>query len=156
MTDEERRKEKQKLYWFSATTQQDGQRRKPENMAPCAFGMLDIDGSTPGAITALVQVFRRYSMLVYQTASYTTDEPRLRIVCELSRAVESDYRRATGESIETLLMQEADSHSPARRIRKHAGRTAAIMLSLTAMYTALKAIATVHTLERKPRITRAR
>lgn len=46
MTDEERRKEKQKLYWFSATTQQDGQRRKPENMAPCAFGMLDIDGST--------------------------------------------------------------------------------------------------------------
>ncbi|EAM2971685.1 DNA primase [Salmonella enterica] len=107
MSDEERRKEKQKLYWFSATTQQEGLRRKPENMAPCAFGMLDIDGSTPGAITALVPVFRQYSMLVYQTASHTADEPRLRIVCELSRAVESDGRRKTGESVETLLMQEA-------------------------------------------------
>ncbi|EAP8457965.1 DNA primase [Salmonella enterica] len=107
MTDEARKAEKQKLYWFSAATQQDGQRRKPENMAACAFSMLDIDGSSPGAITALSPVFRQHSLLVYQTASHTAEEPRLRIVCELSSPVESDGRRPVSESVETMLMQAA-------------------------------------------------
>ncbi|WP_337063718.1 DNA primase family protein [Raoultella ornithinolytica] len=107
MTDEARKAEKQKLYWFSAATQQAGQRRIVDNMAACAFSMLDIDGSSPGAITALSPVFRQHSLLVYQTASHAAAEPRLRIVCELSSPVESDGRRPVSESVETMLMQAA-------------------------------------------------
>lgn len=107
MTAEERRKEKQKLYWFSAPTQQTGQRRVVQNMAPCAFGMLDIDESTHGAARTLMKISERYSLLVYQTASHTSSAPRLRLVCEFSRRVRPDERRAICEATESMLMQEA-------------------------------------------------
>lgn len=107
MTDAERKAEKRKLYWFSAATKEVGQRRKPENIARCSFGMLDIDGSTPGAIQALAPVMAQYSVLTYHTASWTAAEPRVRLVCELSRAVDAADRKALGQSLETLLMQAA-------------------------------------------------
>lgn len=107
MTDEERRKEKQKLYWFSAPTQQAGQRRIVDNMAACAFGCADIDESSPGAMQALLVSLRRHSVLVYQTASHTAASPRMRIVYEFSRLVEPDERRAVCEAAESMLMQEA-------------------------------------------------
>lgn len=107
MTDEERRKEKQKLYWFSAPTQKAGQRRIVANMAACAFGSLDIDESTPGAIKALTPVLTRRSVMVYTTASHTAEAPRLRIVCELSRPIEPAERGAILTAVETMLMQSA-------------------------------------------------
>lgn len=107
MTDEERRKEKQKLYWFSAPTQQAGQRRIVGNMAACAFGCADIDESSPGAMQALLASLNRHSVLVYQTASHTAAIPRMRIVYEFSRLVEPDERRAVCEAAESMLMQEA-------------------------------------------------
>jgi putative DNA primase/helicase len=107
MSDEERRNEKQKLYWFSAPTQKAGQRRTVENMAACAFGSLDIDDSTPGAIAALMPVLTRRSVMTYTTASHTADAPRLRIVCELSRSVEPAERGAALTAVETMLMQSA-------------------------------------------------
>ncbi|MFC0139679.1 hypothetical protein ACFFJN_06125 [Erwinia mallotivora] len=107
MTKAERRKEKEKLWWFSPPTKEAGQRRIVSNMAACTFGGADIDDSTPGAIQMLIPVLKRYSMLVYQTASHTAENPRLRIVPEYSRLVEPEERRAIGEAVETLLMQEA-------------------------------------------------
>lgn len=107
MSDAERKAEKRKQYWFSAATQQEGQQRNVQNMAPCAFGMLDIDGSTPGAIQALLSVIAQYSVLTYQTASWTAAEPRVRLVCELSRAVAAADRKALGQSLETQLMTAA-------------------------------------------------
>lgn len=107
MTDEERRKEKQKLYWFSAPTQQAGQRRIVGNMAACSFGCADIDESSPGAMQALLVSLRRHSVLVYQTASHTAASPRMRIIYEFSRLVEPDERRAVCEATESMLMQEA-------------------------------------------------
>ena len=98
MTDEERRKEKQKLYWFSAPTQQAGQRRIVDNMAACAFGCADIDESSPGAMQSLLVPLRHHSVLVYQTASHTAANPRKRIDSELTSLVESNERRAVGES----------------------------------------------------------
>lgn len=111
MTDTQRKEEKRKLYWFSAATRPDAtgeeRRRRPENIAPCAFGMLDVDACTPGALTYTLPVVAKYSALMYRTASHTDDEPRIRLVCELSRAVSADARKALGESLETLLMQAA-------------------------------------------------
>lgn len=111
MTDAERKAEKRKLYWFSAATRPDAdgeeRRRKPENIAPCAFGMLDVDGCSPGALAYLLPVAAQYSALMYRTASCTDDEPRIRLVCELTRAVGADDRKALGEALETLLMQKA-------------------------------------------------
>lgn len=107
MTKAERRKEKEKLWWFSPPTKEAGLRRIVSNMAACAFGGADIDDSTPGAIQILTPVLKRYSMLVYQTASHTAENPRLRIVPEYSRLVEPEERRTTGEAVEALLMQEA-------------------------------------------------
>ncbi|HHB9108090.1 TPA: DUF927 domain-containing protein, partial [Klebsiella pneumoniae] len=107
MTDEERRKEKQKLYWFSAPTQRAGQRRIVGNMAACAFGCADIDESSPGAMQTLLVSLRHHSVLVYQTASHTAASPRMRIVYEFSRLVEPDERRAVCEATESMLMQEA-------------------------------------------------
>lgn len=107
MTDEERRKEKQKLYWFSAPTQKAGQRRIVANMAACAFGSLDIDESTPGAIKALTPILTRRSVMVYTTASHTAEAPRLRIVCELSKPIEPAERGAVLTAVETMLMQSA-------------------------------------------------
>lgn len=107
MTDEERRKEKQKLYWFSAPTQQAGQRRIVGNMAACSFGCADIDESSPGAMQALLVSLKRHSVLVYQTASHKAASPRMRIVYEFSRLVEPDERRAVCEAAESMLMQEA-------------------------------------------------
>ncbi|WKM73966.1 DUF927 domain-containing protein [Klebsiella oxytoca] len=107
MTDEERRKEKQKLYWFSAPTQQAGQRRIVGNMAACAFGCADIDESSPGAMQTLLVSLRHHSVLIYQTASHTAASPRMRIVYEFSRLVEPDKRRAVCEAAESMLIQEA-------------------------------------------------
>lgn len=106
-SDEERRNEKQKLYWFSAPTQNAGQRRIVKNMAACTFGSLDIDDSTRGAIAALTPVLTRHSMMIYTTASHTAEAPRLRIVCELSRPVEPEERGAILTAVETMLMQSA-------------------------------------------------
>ncbi len=111
MTTDERKAEKRKLYWFSAATRPDADgeesRRKPENIAPCAFGMLDVDGCSPGALVYLLPVSARHSVLMYRTASYTDEEPRIRLVCELSRAVSANDRKALGEALETMLMQAA-------------------------------------------------
>lgn len=107
MTNEERRNEKCKLFWFSASTQKAGQRRIVKNMAACAFGGLDIDDSTVGAIEKLQTILNHHSIMVYQTASHTTENPRLRIVCEFSRLVEPDERPTVCEATESLLMLEA-------------------------------------------------
>ncbi|MDJ6849822.1 DUF927 domain-containing protein [Salmonella enterica] len=111
MTDTERKAEKRKLYWFSAATRPDAtgeeRRRKPENIAPCAFCMLDVDGCSQGALTYTLPVAARHSVLMYRTASYTDGEPRIRLVCELSRTVEANDRKALGEALETMLMQAA-------------------------------------------------
>ncbi len=111
MTDTQRKAEKRKLYWFAAATLPDAtgeaRRRKPENIAPCAFCMLDVDGCSQGALAYLLPVAAQYSVLMYRTASYTDDEPRIRLVCELTRAVGADDRKALGEALETLLMQKA-------------------------------------------------
>ncbi|WP_143807607.1 hypothetical protein [Pantoea septica] len=107
MTKAERRKENEKLRWFSLPTKEARLRRIVSNMAACAFGGTDIDDSTPGAIQMLMPVLKRYSMLVYQTASHTAENPRLRIVPEYSRLVEPKERQATGEAVDMLLMQEA-------------------------------------------------
>ncbi|TQI77974.1 uncharacterized protein (DUF927 family) [Serratia fonticola] len=107
MTKDERRKEKAKLFWFSPPTRSKGVRRKVENMDACAFGSADIDDSTPDAIKALTPVLQRYSVLVYQTASHTPANPRLRIVPEYCRPVAPAERRTVGEAVEALLMLEA-------------------------------------------------
>ncbi|ENW0691818.1 DNA primase, partial [Salmonella enterica] len=111
MTSDERRTEKSKLMWFSAATRPDAtgeeRRRKPENIAPCAFGMLDVDGCSPGALVYLLPVSARHSVLMYRTASYTDEKPRIRLVFELSRAVEAADRKSLGEALETMLMQAA-------------------------------------------------
>ncbi|CND45385.1 hypothetical protein [Yersinia pseudotuberculosis] len=107
MTAEEKRKEKAKLFWFAPPTLEAGMRRKVGNMAPCAFGGLDIDASTPGAIKVLTPTLKRYSLFAYQTASHTAENPRLRLVPEYSRLVEPEERLAVGERVETLLMLEA-------------------------------------------------
>ncbi|EDR5177110.1 DUF927 domain-containing protein [Salmonella enterica] len=111
MTDAERKAEKRKLYWFSAATRPDAtgeeRRRRPENIAPCAFGMLDVDGCSPGALVYLLPVAARHSVLMYRTASCTDEEPRIRLVCELSRAVDANGRKALGEALEAMLMQAA-------------------------------------------------
>ncbi|HAK3334008.1 TPA: DUF927 domain-containing protein [Salmonella enterica] len=111
MTADERKAEKRKLYWFSAATRPDAtgeeRRRKPENIAPCAFGTLDVDGCSPGALGYILPVAARHSVLMYRTASYTDKEPRIRLVCELSRAVEANDRKALGEALEAMLMKAA-------------------------------------------------
>ncbi|EJQ8321118.1 DNA primase [Salmonella enterica] len=111
MTQEERKAEKRKLMWFSAATRPDAtgeeRRRKPENIAPCAFGMQDVDGCSPQALSYILPVSARHSVLMYCTASYTDEEPRFRLVFELSRAVEAKDRKRLGEALETMLMQAA-------------------------------------------------
>ncbi|WP_426576567.1 hypothetical protein ACP179_19495 [Xenorhabdus stockiae] len=102
-----RNDEKRKLYWFAPPTKQKGMLRRVGNMAACAFGCADIDESTPGAAAALVPVLTRYSMLMYHTASSTPENPRIRLVCEFSRLVEPDERRAISTAFESALMQEA-------------------------------------------------
>lgn len=107
MTDEERRQEKRKLYWFAPPTKQAGQRRVVANMAPCPYGCLDIDEATPGAIPVLLDRLGPYSAFAYQTASHTPEAPRLRVVFEYSRVVTAADRGIVSEATETLLMQLA-------------------------------------------------
>lgn len=111
MTSGERKAEKRKLMWFSAATRPgatgEERRRKPENIAPCAFGMLDVDGCSPQALPYILPEAARYSVLMYRTASYTDEKPRIRLVFELSRAVEAKDRKGLGEALETMLMQAA-------------------------------------------------
>lgn len=111
MTSDERRAEKSKLMWFSAATRPgatgEERRRKPENIAPCAFGMLDVDGCSPQALPYILLEAARYSVLMYRTASYTDEKPHIRLVFELSRAVEAKDRKGLGEALETMLMQAA-------------------------------------------------
>ncbi|EBA0806630.1 DNA primase [Salmonella enterica] len=111
MTSDECRAEKSKLMWFSAATRPgatgEERRRKPENIAPCAFGMQDIDGCSPQALPYILPEAARYSVLMYRTASYTDEKPRIRLVFELSRAVEAADRKSLGEALETMLMQAA-------------------------------------------------
>ncbi|EIY7581781.1 DNA primase [Salmonella enterica] len=111
MTSDERRAEKSKLMWFSAATRPgatgEERRRRPENIAPCAFGMQDIDGCSPQALPYILPEAARYSVLMYRTASYTDEKPHIRLVFELSRAVEAKDRKGLGEALETMLMQAA-------------------------------------------------
>ncbi|MDE9482992.1 DUF5906 domain-containing protein [Xenorhabdus bovienii] len=107
MNSKARNEEKKKLFWFAPPTKKKGMPRRVDNMAACAFGCADIDESTPGAAAALTTVLTRYSMLMYHTASSTLANPRIRLVCEYSRLVEPDERRAIGTAFESALMQEA-------------------------------------------------
>ncbi|HEM8846779.1 TPA: DNA primase [Proteus mirabilis] len=107
MTKDQKKAEKAKLFWFAAPLKTAGTRRIKKNMAACLFGCGDIDESTPGAIAALMPVLSRYSMLVYQTASYTPENPRIRFVCEFSRLVEPPECESVCKAAETLLMQAA-------------------------------------------------
>ncbi|OTA18181.1 DNA primase [Xenorhabdus beddingii] len=107
MNGKARNEEKKKLFWFAPPTKQKGMPRRVGNMAACAFGCADIDESTPNAAAALMSVLTRYSMLMYHTASSTPENPRIRLVCEYSRLVEPDERRAIGTAFESALMREA-------------------------------------------------
>ena len=75
--------------------------RLASHAKPRRFLAFDFDGfSSPAIFYELVNYFKRYSSLLYTTASYTESEPRARAIVELDRLVDRREGIQLGEAVQ--------------------------------------------------------
>ncbi len=78
--------------------------RLASHALPRRFLSLDEDGvESPAAYQSMVDFLSPFNALIYTTASHTPDQPRARVIIELSRAVDRDEGIALGAAVQRAV-----------------------------------------------------